>query len=300
MLSSNFLLPSTGGKKILRNVFLDPLHFVLAAGPLALYLLLLGGINLAARPLVTTGARDFLSLAIGVAGCAIAGPMELFFPESFAGTPWLAWLMLLSLYGMLALMIVLLSRPRLIVYNLTTSQLRPTLAKVVSKLDPEARWAGDSAFLPNLGVQFLVEPFNVLKNVQLVASSPAANVDGWRLLEKELVQALQPERTTPNPFGFVLTTFASLLAAAVVYSLLTHPDRISHSLETMLFPDNPPQVEPVKPTPPTEPVDSPPVDKPENESSKSNDPVKESSDNPADEPASEPDPPSSEPPADNP
>ena len=85
-------------------MFIDPLHFVLAAGPLALYLLLLGGINLSTRPLVTTGGRDLMCLAIALAGCAVAGPLELFFPESFAGTPWLTWLMLLSLSGMIAVL----------------------------------------------------------------------------------------------------------------------------------------------------------------------------------------------------
>jgi hypothetical protein len=165
--------------------------------------------------------------------------MELFFPESFAGTPWLTWLMLLSLYGMLAVMFVLLSRPRLIVYNLSPSQLRPTLAKIVMKVDPEARWAGDSAYLPNLGVQFLIEPFVVLKNVQLVSTAASANVDGWRVLEKELVRDLRPERTAPNPFGFVLTTFGTLLTAASVYCLLNYQYEVTRSLETMLFLDLP-------------------------------------------------------------
>jgi 2-keto-4-pentenoate hydratase len=35
----------------------DPLHLIIALGPLAMYLLLMGLFNLTRRPLVTTGTR---------------------------------------------------------------------------------------------------------------------------------------------------------------------------------------------------------------------------------------------------
>ena len=60
---------------------MDPLHFSVAAIPLAVYLLLIGILNLRKKPFVTTGARDSAALAIGIAGLMIIGPMKLFFPE---------------------------------------------------------------------------------------------------------------------------------------------------------------------------------------------------------------------------
>ena len=43
---------------------MDPLHFCIAIAPLAVYLLLLGVMNLRGRPFVTTGARDAAALAL--------------------------------------------------------------------------------------------------------------------------------------------------------------------------------------------------------------------------------------------
>ena len=63
---------------------MDPLHFCIGVAPLAVYLLLIGLLNLSNKPFVTTGARDAAALGIGVSGLVIAGPMELFFPEGAA------------------------------------------------------------------------------------------------------------------------------------------------------------------------------------------------------------------------
>ena len=61
---------------------MDPLHLCIALGPLAVYLLLLGIINLMPRPFMTSGARDTAALSIAISGFVVAGPMELFLPGS--------------------------------------------------------------------------------------------------------------------------------------------------------------------------------------------------------------------------
>ena len=58
---------------------MDPLHFCIAIAPLAVYMLLLGVMNLRGRPVVTTGARDAAALAIGLLGFVIADPWNCFF-----------------------------------------------------------------------------------------------------------------------------------------------------------------------------------------------------------------------------
>ena len=215
---------------------MDSLHFIIAIGPLAMYLLLLGGINLAPRPLMTSGGRDLAALGIGLAGLVIAGPLELFFPETFAvAFGYITWILLVIGYALGWLLLVLMCRPRIVIYNLTHSQLRPTLAEVVSRLDSETRWAGDSAVLPNLGVQFLIEPFSPVKNVQLIAVGSNTNLDNWHRLEVELYRALEPIRTVPNPIGLMLTIFGTMLTALVIYRLIQDPTGILQSLETMLY-----------------------------------------------------------------
>ena len=51
------------------------------------------------------------------------------------------------------MLVLLVLRPRLVIYNISVDQLRPILAELVEQLDSEARWAGDSLALPALGVQ---------------------------------------------------------------------------------------------------------------------------------------------------
>ena len=89
---------------------------------------------------------------MAIAGLIVAGPMELFLPEAatnrFGGY---VWLLLLAFYGLCLTLIVLLLRPRLVIYNVNPDQLRAMLAEVVSELDSDARWAGDSLVLPKTG-----------------------------------------------------------------------------------------------------------------------------------------------------
>src|SRR6185436_21146456 len=97
-------------------------------------------------------------------------------------------------------LIVLLQRPRIVVYNATPDQLRAALADVISQLDKEARIAGESVCLPNLGVQMHVEPLPALKNVQLKSSGPLQSYQGWREVELALRAALRESRGTANPY----------------------------------------------------------------------------------------------------
>ena len=63
---------------------MNVLYLCLALGPPAIYLFLLGLINLTWRPLLVSGARDTALLGLAVSGLVIVGPMRLFFPEEAA------------------------------------------------------------------------------------------------------------------------------------------------------------------------------------------------------------------------
>ena len=166
---------------------MEPFHQCLALGPVAIYLMLLGVINLARRPLVVSGGRDAAALGLAVSGLVFVGPMALLFPESVAahfgpaGTKYL-WLMFVGLLAICLIMVLLTLRPRLMIYNISVDQLRPILAEVVERMDAEARWAGDCLFLPGLGVQLHLESFGWMRNVSLVSSGPKQDYQGWSRL----------------------------------------------------------------------------------------------------------------------
>jgi len=216
-------------------MYVDPLHLSIALGPLAVYLLLLGLLNLSARPFLTTGARDTAALGLAISGFMVAGPMELFLPEAaavrFGGY---VWLLLLGFYGLCLMLLVLALRPRLVIYNVTVDQLRPILADVVSELDPDARWAGDSLTLPRWHVQLHIEPFVAMRNVQLVSAGPRQSYGGWRRLENALADALRETKGQANPYGFSLILFGLLMVALVTYGVVSDTRTVEHALREML------------------------------------------------------------------
>ena len=159
---------------------MDSLHFCIAVVPLAVYLLMMGLLNLRRRPFVTTGARDAGTLGIGVIGFVIAGPMELFFPEGAASQfgAWV-WGALIVFYGLCVSLMVLLMRPRLVVYNVSLEELRPILSKIAMELDPKSRWIGDALVIPRLNIHMHVEAVESLRNVQMLAGGNQQSIEGW-------------------------------------------------------------------------------------------------------------------------
>ncbi len=214
---------------------MDPLHFAIAMGPLAVYFLLLGIINLSRRPFVTTGARDTTALGIAICGFAVAGPMDLFMPSAAATKfeGWV-WVLLLAFYGLCLTLLVLLMRPRLVLYNTTVNQLHPVLDELVKEIDSDARWAGNSLAIPHLGVQLHVESFPALRNVQLVATTSQQNFNGWRELEIRLTRALKDTRNVPNPYGFFLISFGLILAVMVSVWMVSDGEGVVQALGEML------------------------------------------------------------------
>lgn len=215
---------------------MDPLHLCIALGPLGVYLLLLGIVNLIPRPFVTNGTRDTVALAVAVSGLIVAGPMELFAPQAAAvrwGTP-VVLLLLLGFYVLGTTFLVLMMRPRLVIYNMTLEQLRPVLAELVSQLDPEARWARDTLVMPKLHLQFNIEAQVAMRNVQLVAIGSSQSFGGWRRLENTLRASLADLHTKSNPYGLSFLMFAVLILGMVAYWMAADRQAVAEALRDML------------------------------------------------------------------
>jgi hypothetical protein len=210
---------------------MDPFHLCLALGPAAIYLLLLGAVNWSRRPLLVSGARDMAALALAVSGLVIVGPIELFFPFDAAvhfGPR--VWLLLLALYALCVVLVLLMLRPRLVIYNISGDKLRPILADLVAKLDSDARWAGDSLVLPGLGVQLYLDSFTGLHNTSLISAGSRQNQQGWRRLETALAGALVREEVGRNPRGLMLLGAAVAILAFLTMAIGRDPQAAAQSL----------------------------------------------------------------------
>jgi hypothetical protein len=210
---------------------MDPFRLCLALGPVAMYLLLLGAVNGSRRPLLVSGTRDAAALALAVSGLVIVGPMDLFFPfEAAARFGPHVWLLLLALYAMCVVLVLLMLRPRLVIYNLSADKLRPILAELLNRLDPDARWAGDSVVLPGLGVQLYLDGFAALRSTSLISAGGRQNHQGWRRLETALGNALAREEVARNPRGLTLLCAALVILVAIVMAIARNPQAAAQSL----------------------------------------------------------------------
>ena len=210
---------------------IDPFRMTLAFGPVAMYLLMLGMINLSRRPLMVSGGRDAAALALAIMGMLIVGPFDLFLPQASVlhyGPK--AWVMVLTFYGLCVAMGILMMRPRLVIYNISADKLRPILAEVVAGLDSDARWAGDSLVLPNLEVQLSVDNFRIMRNVSLKSVGGSQDLHGWRRLEQGLVGALSQETVSRNPGGLSLFFTGLLILGGLAMVISRNPQTITQSI----------------------------------------------------------------------
>jgi len=201
-----------------------------------MYFVVLGAINLSSRPLVTTGARDLMAMGLAVAGLVVAGPMELFFPEKAAGAfgAGVAWSLMLVFYALTVACLALMTRPRLVIYNVTSEQLLPVLEEVVGKIDPKFRWVGSTLVSQELGLQLTVEIQPIMKNVQLVSAGPQQSHNGWSRLHRDLAAAMRPVGGLPNPFGATLLTVGLMLAGIITWLMAHDPGAVQQAWNDML------------------------------------------------------------------
>jgi hypothetical protein len=202
----------------------DPFRLAIALVPVAAYALLLALVNARRRPFLTSGGSDLAALGVAISGLMFVGPLELFRPE--AATREFGnyiWLFLLSLYWLGLVLVLLLARPRLVIYNISSEELRPVLAEAAGRLDGEARWAGNHLMLPTLDVHLHLESLDIMRNVSLVSSGSQQSIDGWRCLARELRRALPAVRTRRSPSVIALLAVSLALLAVSVTQMLSRP-----------------------------------------------------------------------------
>ncbi len=219
---------------------MDPFRLCLAVGPIAVYLMLLGGIHLARRPFIVSGTRDAAALGLALAGLVAVGPLALFFPHDAATRfgPFV-WLFLIVFYALCLVLALLLLRPRLVIYNVAADELRPILADLAPQLDSDARWAGDGLILPNMGIQLHMETFLLQRTISLMATGARQNYLGWRRLELSLTAALAAEELPRNVrnariLGGTLLGIGVLLSLLLIFGVAHDPRAVAQGLFEML------------------------------------------------------------------
>jgi hypothetical protein len=216
---------------------MDTFSACVAFGPVAIYLLTLGLINLSGRPLVVSGTRETLSLGLALLGLAIVGPMQLFMPQQAATLfGQLVWTLLISFYVLCLTLAIMLSRPRLVIYNVSGEDLKLVLDETARRLDAESVWAGKALSMPMAHVHLQVEAFSPFSNVSLIASGEEQSVGGWRRLELALRSRLRDMPSAARPHGFWLMAWGLAILVVLAVWVADDPQTIVGGLDRLFNP----------------------------------------------------------------
>lgn len=210
-------------------------HLALAIGPLAVYWIVMGCIRVRSRPMVVSGGRDTFVLAMGLLGVVAIGPMELFFPRAAASIlgP-KVWLFLLLLYLLAVLLVILASRPRLIVYGLDAEELKHVLQGLLADLDTGTSWLGESVKSPALGVVAIVEKAGPGRISQLLAVHHRQHLPGWLQVERALAYRVTSMVVSDRRAGFFYLVLGLAVLGVAGFSLGHDPKLTMQSMQEML------------------------------------------------------------------
>ena len=232
------------------NTLFDSLPLGAAFLPLGIYLLVLGWVHLRRRPLAIAGVWDGILLGASLLGLVTVGPIALVRPAA-GGSSW-SWPMLILGFCLVVALCVLVSRPRLIVYNISVEQIRPLVAEVASDLDPQARWAGETVALPTRGLQVHLDGDGSLRTVSLIGVGRRSAHEGWSEFSRRVRQASRrlPVRASPwggvfAGIGAVLVLLASWSIAAALYDRRAPLEpTLAPAPQAVHFGQRPPSVQP--------------------------------------------------------
>jgi hypothetical protein len=212
------------------------LQIAIAVVPLALYLLYWAFVRFWGRTKVISGVVDSYLLGIALAGFFLVGPLDLFLPEAAASRfgPFV-WLLLLTLYFLVLSLVVLIDKPRIVIYNADADQVRPLISEIAQEVDHDTRWAGETCAMPQIQMQFHIAQSRWSRTVQLVAVGWRQNFTAWRSMEVRLRYELAPVgRRSLRISGMVLLCVALGLTLFATYGIVRDYQQMAQALTDFL------------------------------------------------------------------
>lgn len=217
---------------------IEPFVLLIALLPLAAYLTLFGLIRLSGRPLVTTGSRDTFAIAIAISGLIAVGPAELFFPQAAAAAFGVAiWPVLAFLYFLLITLVILSSRPRLVVYGRGVGSLASPLLRAAQSIDPEAT-SDESAgqiSMPTAGIHLRIEGFRGADTAEVSAFESSIVPSFWQRLLAALQKELSKEEAVAQRRGGMTFVIGAAMLVVVSVQLFVAHEQVVQGFREWLW-----------------------------------------------------------------
>lgn len=215
---------------------MSSLQIAIAVAPLTIYLLYWAAIRFWGGVKVISGLADAYLLGLSLTGFFLVGPLDLFLPEAAAARfgPFV-WLLLLTLYFLILSLIVLVDRPRIVLYNVTAQQVRPIVAKIAQEVDRETRWAGDACVMPQIQMQFHITSTSWSRTTQLAAVGWRQNFAAWKAMETRLREEFPPMAApSPRNSGLLLLAAATVLVLIALQGIVRDHQHLAQALSDFL------------------------------------------------------------------
>ena len=197
----------------------DPFTVLLALAPLVAYLMVISGVRLSGRALVTSGGRDIAALALAISGFLAVGPAELFFPTAAATMFGPAvWIALAVFYGLSVSLIALSFPPRIAVYGRTAEELYAPLLAAAKTIDDKV--SGDQSLLqmtlPRYGIHLRIDGHRGIDYAQIVAFEPNVSLRFWSQLLAATRGKVQGQKPPLPRRGYAMFFLACVLVGVLV------------------------------------------------------------------------------------
>ena len=194
--------------------------------PIGTYLCVLGLFHALSRPLVTTGVRDYLALAIALSGLVITGPISYILhyrmlPDFLVHSHWIG----LGMYLLFVAALLPRSYERLIIYNCSESSAVTAIRSIFGHLGLSYKEVPGGWILADFGVSLELDSFPALRNVTLRFHGMRDRTLFCRVHD-ELAGALSATRTGWSLVGLSMAAAGGLLLAFPIWILSQNPQNI--------------------------------------------------------------------------
>jgi hypothetical protein len=170
---------------------LDTLRIAIAMIPLGTYLVVMGMIRFKKSPTVISRPLDVLLLGMACCGLVAIGPLELFFPRAaFSVVGNWVWLVLLSLYALLVLLIAFHVPPGIVIYGASKEIVRSFIQNGYAERAVVIEWLGDSFRSETLDIHAQIEEAGWSSVCHIKSIGKSQNIAEWITLDRSLHQTL--------------------------------------------------------------------------------------------------------------
>lgn len=209
----------------------DPLRIAIAIIPLGTYLAVIGLIRVKKSPTVISRPLDVLLLGMACSGLVAVGPLELFFPRAaFSVVGNWVWLVLLSLYALLVLLIAFHVPPGIVVYGASKETIRTFIETGYAERTVTIEWLGDSFRSETLGIHAQIEDAGWSSVSHIKSVGKSQNIGEWIALDRSLHQRLASIKPAGRNSGLTWCTMGVSIIVIAFGFLISDLARVNETL----------------------------------------------------------------------